>query len=127
MTSNDRTIRRISLQLAAEADPSTRTAIIRAVLTDPDAVARSWAVRHFLPEKWKKLPALLQACADSDAKIAALATRALRDWFFNYNQSFAEPTRADSERIEAALRKVETTLPDKAASELRSCLKIYSK
>lgn len=48
--SKDKAVRRISFQLAAEADPSTRTAIIRAAMTDPDAVARAWAVRHFLPE-----------------------------------------------------------------------------
>jgi HEAT repeat protein len=48
--SKDKTVRRISFQLAAEAEPSSRTAIIRAVMTEPDAVARSWAVRHFLPD-----------------------------------------------------------------------------
>jgi hypothetical protein len=316
MASNDKAIRRISFQLAAEADPSTRTAILRAVMTDSDAVARSWAVRHFLPdvtpdelpsvieamlsdrflpvrrdavwavatkrpdlaveplrralldshvsmretarqflsvagvadarsfyveaiergletnrfaaicglgesagasdvglllpflisslpklrraavyaigkldvegclaeltrllsdakasvsrealkallpkvrqiplnelerllaydpnfhvrrnaltlilhaEKWKKLPALLNACADVDAKIAELATRGLRDWFVNYNRSFAEPTREDFNSIEAALRKVEAKLPLKSATELRDCLKTYFK
>jgi len=50
MGSKEKTIRRISFQLAAEADPSTRSSIIRAVMSDPDAVARSWAVRHFLPD-----------------------------------------------------------------------------
>ena len=49
-TSKDKAVRRISFQLAAEAEPSTRAAIIRAAMTDPDAVARSWAVRHFLPD-----------------------------------------------------------------------------
>ncbi|HVU26317.1 MAG TPA: HEAT repeat domain-containing protein [Verrucomicrobiae bacterium] len=48
-TSKDKAVRRISFQLAAEAEPSTRAAIIRAAMTDPDAVARSWAARHFLP------------------------------------------------------------------------------
>lgn len=316
MTSNERTIRRISFQLAAEADPSTRTAIIRAVLTDPDAVARSWAVRHFLLDvtseelptivepllndrfmpvrrdalwavatkrpdlaarplrralldshvsmretarqfltvagiadvrafyleaiergvdkqrfaaicglgevgaasdvallsaywdspvtnlrravvfavgrldaegnlkklvgalsdtkpsvsrealkalltkarqipleqleqlvadgasfhvrrnaltiilrisKWHKLPALLNACADQDAKLAGLAARALRDWFFTYNRSFAEPTRNDFAKIESVLAKVELKLPHGAAKELRDCLKTYFK
>jgi HEAT repeat protein len=49
-TSKDKTVRRISFQLAAEAEPSTRAAIIRAAMTDPDAVARSWAARQFVPE-----------------------------------------------------------------------------
>lgn len=49
-TSKDKAVRRISFQLAAEADPSTRAAIIRAAMTDPDAVARLWAARHFLPD-----------------------------------------------------------------------------
>jgi hypothetical protein len=49
-TSKDKAVRRISFQLAAEAEPSTRAAIIRAAMTDPDAVARSWAARHFLPD-----------------------------------------------------------------------------
>jgi len=316
MASKDRIIRRISFQLAAEADPSTRVASIRAVLTDPDAVARSWAVRHFLPEvtaeelpaiiepllndrfmpirrdalwvvatkrpdlaarplrralldnhvsmreaarqflavagiadarafyieaiehgadkqrfsaicglgevgaasdvsllsaywdspmtnlrraavfavgrldaegnltklvgalsdakpsvsrealkallakarqipleqleqliiggasfhvqrnaltlilhtsKWHKLPALLNACADQDTKLAGLAARALRDWFFTYNRSFAEPTRSDFERIESVLPKVESKLPHGATKELRDCLKAYFK
>lgn len=315
MASKDRAIRRISFQLAAEADPSTRTAIIRAVLTDPDAVARSWAVRHFLPDvtpeelptliepllndrfmpvrrdalwtvatkrpdlaaqplrralldshismretarqflavagigdarafyiealehsvdkqfaaicglgesgaasdvrllsaywdspmtklrraavfavgrldaegnlarlvgalgdakpsvsrealkallakarqipleqleqlvaggasfhvrrnaltlilhtsKWHKLPALLNACADSDEKLAGLAARALRDWFFTYNRSFAEPMRSDFERIESVLPRVESKLPHGAAKELRDCLRAYFK
>lgn len=49
-TSKDKAVRRISFQLAAEAEPSARAAIIRAAMTDPDAVARSWAARHFLPD-----------------------------------------------------------------------------
>lgn len=316
MSSTDKTIRRISFQLAAEADPSTRTAIIRAMMTEPDAVARSWAVRHFLPdvtpddlpgvvepmlsdrympvrrdalwavatkrpelaaeplrralldshismretarqflivagiadvrsfyieavergaetqrfaavcglgetgkasdtsllsaflcsplpklrraavyalgkldvdgnltkltgflsdvkasvsrealkallpkarqvsldelerllldgvnfyirrnaltiilntEKWRKLPALLNACADDDAKIVELATKGMRGWFASYNRSFAEPTRADFERIQSVLTKVESKLPHWAAAELRDCLKAYFK
>jgi HEAT repeat protein len=316
MASKDRAIRRISFQLAAEADPSARASIIRAVMTDPDAVARSWAVRHFLPEatpddlpgvvepmlkdrfipvrrdalwhlaqkrpdlaaeplrfalldnhismretarqflgianvanprafyveavvhaedklrfaaicglgetgsatdvnliapflsskltklrraavyaigrldvegnlstltgllrdekpsvsreaskallkkarqiplreledmlassasfhvrrnaltlllhtdKWRKIPAVLNACADEDATISGLATRALRDWFITYNRSFAEPTRTDFERIQPVLAKVESKLPRGAAKELRDCLRIYFK
>lgn len=49
-TSKDKAVRRISFQLAAEAEPSTRAAIIRAAMTNPDAVTRSWAARHFLPD-----------------------------------------------------------------------------
>ena len=49
--------------------------------------------------KWRKLPAMLNACADEDTKIAGLAARALRDWFVNYNRSFADPTRTDFERM----------------------------
>jgi HEAT repeat protein len=49
-TSKDNAVRRISFQLAAEAEPPTRAAIVRAAMTDPDAVARSWAVRHFLSD-----------------------------------------------------------------------------
>jgi HEAT repeat protein len=316
MASKDKTIRRISFQLAAESDPSTRASIIRAVMTDPDAVARSWAVRHFLPdvtpdelpgvvepmlndrympvrrdalwavatkrtdlgaeplrralldshismretarqflsvagvqdvrgfyveavergpdaqqfaaicglgesgkasdvsllsvslcsslprlrraavyamgkldvegcltkltgylsddkasvsrealkalipkarlipldelegllasnanfhvrrnaltlilhtEKWRKLPATLNACADGDTKIAGLAARALRDWVFTYNRSFAEPTRVDFDRIQSVLPKVESKLPHGVAKELRDCLAIYFK
>jgi hypothetical protein len=50
MKSKDKTVRRMSFQLAAEAEPSSRAAIIRAVMADPDAMARSWAIRQFLPE-----------------------------------------------------------------------------
>lgn len=78
-------------------------------------------------DKWRKLPPLLNACGDKDAKISGLASRALRDWFFTYNRSFAEPTRTDFERIESTLAKVEPTLPHGAARELRDCLKAYFK
>ena len=78
-------------------------------------------------DKWRKLPALLKACADEEAKIAGLAARALRDWFTNYNVSFAEPTRGDFERIQSALLQTETKLSHGAAKELRDCLKIYFK
>jgi HEAT repeat protein len=314
--SKDKTVRRISFQLAAEAEPSSRTAIIRAVMTDPDAVARSWAVRHFLPDvspdelpgvvepmlkdcfmpvrrdalwfaatkrpdiakqplrealldnhismretarqflgvaevksardfyadtiehgndkqrfaaicgigetgkavdvplvapflnspltkirraaayaigrldlegqllklvvvlsdskpsvsrealkalqtkarhiplaelenlfageadfhirrnvltlilhtdKWKKIPTLLKACADKDARIAEQASKALRVWSSNYNSSFAEPTREDFQRISVALSQFEPYLPHGFAVELRACLKIYFK
>ncbi len=78
-------------------------------------------------DKWLKLPALLNACADEDAKIAGLAARALRDWFVNYNGSFAEPTRVDFDRIHSVLPNVESKLPHGTAKELRDCLKIYFK
>jgi len=78
-------------------------------------------------DKWRKLPALLAACADEETKIAGLATRALHDWFSTYNRSFAEPTQVDFERIQSALPKVESKLPRGVAKELRDCLKIYFK
>lgn len=78
-------------------------------------------------EKWRKLPSMLNACADEDAKIAGLAARALRDWFFTYNRSFAEPTHVDFDRIQSALAKVEPKLAHGAAKELRDCLKTYFK
>ena len=78
-------------------------------------------------EKWRKLPALLNACADEDAKIVELATKGMRGWFASYNRSFAEPTRADFERIQSVLTKVESKLPHRAAAELRDCLKAYFK
>ena len=77
--------------------------------------------------KWKKLPAVLTACTDAEARIAEQADRALRDWSLNYNRSFAEPTREDFERIQAVLGKVESRLPHGFAAELRACLQIYFK
>jgi HEAT repeat protein len=77
--------------------------------------------------KWKKIPALLEACADSEARLAEQATKALHDWSVNYNGSFAEPTREDFERIQTALSKFEKVLPHKFADDLRACLKIYFK
>jgi HEAT repeat protein len=60
-TSKDKAIRRLSFHLAAEAEPSTRAAIIRAAMTDPDTVARSWAVRHFLPDvSLDELPGVIE-------------------------------------------------------------------
>jgi HEAT repeat protein len=75
--------------------------------------------------KWQKLPPILLACADKDVRLSGLAQNALRDWLRNYNRSFAEPTRADFEKIEAALAQTETKLPDRAAQEIRACLKDY--
>jgi HEAT repeat protein len=78
-------------------------------------------------DKWRKVPALLTACSDEEAKIAGMAANALRDWLRNYNRSFVEPTRTDLERIQTVLSKVEAKLPDSAARELRFCLAIYSR
>ncbi len=78
-------------------------------------------------DKWPKLPAILNACADDDAKLASLATRALHDWFSTYNKSFSEPTRIDHTRIQAVLGRIESKLPHGAARELKECLRIYFK
>jgi HEAT repeat protein len=76
-------------------------------------------------DKWKKVPAILKACADKDTRIAEQATKALRAWFANYNRSFAEPSPDDFQRISSALSQFESHLPKKLAVELRACLKIY--
>lgn len=78
-------------------------------------------------DKWKHVPALLKACADKDERIAQQAAKALRDWSFNYNSSFAEPTRDDFEKISSALSQFELHLPHGFATKLRACLKIYFK
>jgi HEAT repeat protein len=78
-------------------------------------------------DKWKKIPALLKACADKDARIAEQANRALRAWSSNYNSSYAEPTREDFQRISIALGQFEPHLPHGFVVELRACLKIYFK
>lgn len=75
--------------------------------------------------KWHKLPLLLHACADKDAKLAEMAARALQNWFSNYNQSFVEPTRSDFDKVRSALSKVESKLPHRLAKELRNCLTPY--
>lgn len=76
--------------------------------------------------KWRKLPVLLNACVDLDARIAGLATRALDNWFSNYNRSFAEPTQTEMARIRTELAKVEAKLPSGVTRELRACLANYS-
>ncbi len=76
--------------------------------------------------KWRMLPVLLSACVDLDARIAGQATRALDNWFSNYNRSFAEPTQTEMERIRTELAKVEAKLPSGVTRELRACLAIYS-
>jgi HEAT repeat protein len=78
-------------------------------------------------DKWKKIPLLLEASADKDARIAEKAGVALKAWVSNYNSSFAEPTRDDFEKISSALSQVESRLPHGFAAELRSCLKMYFK
>ncbi len=95
MASKDKAIRRISFQLAAEADPSTRTTIIRAVMTDPDPVARSWAVRHFLPDM-------------TPDEVPNVIEPMLKDRYM--------PVRRD------ALWAIATKRPDLAAHPLRSAL-----
>jgi hypothetical protein len=77
--------------------------------------------------KWRKLPTILGACADEDAKLAGLASRALRRWFATYNRSYAEPTRVDFDKIESALQIVESKLPRGVVKELRGCLNLYFK
>jgi HEAT repeat protein len=78
-------------------------------------------------DKWKKLSLLLTACADEDARIAEHAAKALKAWSYNYNSSFAEPTREDFQRITSTLIRFEARLPHGVAMELRGCLKIYFK
>jgi len=78
-------------------------------------------------DKWKKIPTLLKASADKDARIAEQAAKALRAWSTNYNGSFAEPNREDVQRISVALNQFEPYLPHGFALELRACLKIYFK
>lgn len=78
-------------------------------------------------DKWKKVPALLKACADKDERIAEQGAKALRDWFSSYNGSYVEPTREDFQRISVTVSQFEPYLPRGFAAELRSCLKIYFK
>lgn len=80
-------------------------------------------ILHF--GKWQRLPPILLACADNDARLSGLAQNALRDWIRNYNRSFAEPKRADFEKIQHALTCSEARLPHHAAMEIRACLKDY--
>lgn len=103
-------------------------------ISDLEAFAFGWADFHvrrnaltliIQADKWKKVPALLRACADNDARIAQQASMALRGWLVNYNSSFAEPTREDSQRISTALNKFEASLPNRFASEINACLKTY--
>jgi HEAT repeat protein len=49
-TSKDKTVRQISFQLAAEAEPSIRAEIVSAAMSSSDSIARAWAVRHILPD-----------------------------------------------------------------------------
>lgn len=76
-------------------------------------------------DKWKKVPALIKVCGDADVRLAQQAAKGLRAWSANYNSSFAEPTRADFEKISAELTRFEPLLPHGFAVELRSCLKLY--
>jgi len=78
-------------------------------------------------DKWKKIPAILAACADKDARIVEQAVNALNDWSAHYNSSFAEPTREDFERIQNALGKYEKVLLHKFTENLKACLRIYFK
>jgi hypothetical protein len=125
-TSKDKAVRRISFQLAAEADPSTRAAIIFAAQAHFH-VRRNALTLVLHTDKWKKVPVLLKACADKDARISEQAARALHAWLQNYNSSFAEPTREDFQKISHALSQFESSLPHGFAAELRACLKIYFK
>jgi HEAT repeat protein len=76
-------------------------------------------------DKWKKVPALIKSCADADVRLAEQAAKGLRAWLANYNSSFAEPTRADFEKISSELIKWESHLPHGFAVALRSCMRNY--
>jgi HEAT repeat protein len=78
-------------------------------------------------DKWKKIPSLVKACADKDEQIAKQAGNALRAWSLNYNDSYAEPTHGDFQKISVAVTQFEPYLPNGFAVELRACLKIYFK
>ena len=78
-------------------------------------------------DKWKKVPVLLEACADRDARIAEQAAKALKAWFFSYNRSFAEPTREDFQKISSALNRFQSNLPHGCDAEMRECLRSYFK
>jgi len=69
--------------------------------------------------KWEKLPPLLLACSNEDARLSGFAQNALRAWFRNYNHSFAEPTRIDREKIQVALQSTEKHPPAGHVSGIR--------
>lgn len=95
MASKDKTVRRLSFQLAAEADPTTLTSVIRAAMTDSDPHARAWAAQHFLPEV-------------SPVDLPPIAESMLRDRYM--------PVRRD------ALWALAVKCPDLSAEPLRHAL-----
>jgi len=95
MKSSDRALRCASFQLAADAEQSARSVIIKAALADADPVARAWAVRRFLPE----------ATAE---ELPSMAAPMLADRFM--------PVRRD------ALWALATKCPDFAGEPLRRAL-----
>jgi hypothetical protein len=111
-TSRDRAVRRISFQLAAEAEPSTRAAIIRAAMTDPDAVARLWAARQFLPEVLsEELPGVVEPM--------------LKDRFMPVRRDalwYAATRRPDIARQPLRAALLNNHIPHGFANELRSCM-----
>ena len=90
-------------------------------------VRRNVLALIMLAGKWRRLPTLLRACADSDPQIAGLAIRSIRDWLANYNRSFAEPTTEDLEQIRDGLRRFGDILPDHLATELQACVAIFTR
>ena len=132
------------VSVLSDAKPSVSREALKALqskawhisLTDLEAMVFSGADFHVRrnvltlithTDKWKKIPALLRACADKDERIAEQAAKALRAWSINYNSSFVEPTRDDSKKISLALSQFESDLPHGFATDLRACLKIYFK
>ena len=105
--SKDKTVRRMSFQLVAEAEPSSRATIIRAVITDPDAAVRSWAVRQFLPDvtpdelpgviepmlKDKFMPVRREALWFAATKRPDIAKQPLRDALLDTHSSMRETAR----------------------------------
>jgi HEAT repeat protein len=94
--------------------------------TDDRRVVRQAGLMLLLKRgKWERLPLLLQFCADEDPVIVSQALNAWRDWFVNYNKSFAEPTRDDFENITRALQRYGGKLSSESVREMENCLKIY--
>jgi len=94
--------------------------------TDDRRVVRQAGLMLLLKRgKWERLPLLLQLGADTDPVIASQALNALNDWFSKYNQSFAEPSKADREEILKALERFGAKLPVWFVQEIQACLKIY--
>jgi HEAT repeat protein len=76
--------------------------------------------------KWESLPLLIEATADTDERVRAVARERLDAWMAKQNRNFAEPTPSQLGAILAALDAHAGTVDSRLIEELRLVLRFWA-